>query len=410
MCFGLLGESLPHSFSPQIHAELGNYDYFIYEKKPDELEKFFQHGEFNGLNVTIPYKKSVIPFCKNLSDTARTVGSVNTIIRNSDGSLYGDNTDYYGFMHLLKKTNMSPAGGKTLILGSGGSSLTVQSVLGDMGAKDVIVVSRRGPVNYDNIEEHNDAALIINTTPVGQYPGNGLSPIPHLKIFHQCQAVVDLIYNPSRTELMLQAEEQGILTLNGLDMLVAQAKRSAEIFTNSSISDDVIEAIVEKIKLLTSNIVLIGMPGCGKTSIGKVLAEIMERKFADTDTLIEEKAGKAVTSILTEDGENVLRILETEALQKLCKENGLVIATGGGAVTQPRNKRIIMQNGIVVYLDRDIDQLDLSNRPLSQKNSIAALAAERLPIYSQWSEHTVQVRGVNETAADIYKKLMEKIK
>ena len=409
-CFGLLGESLPHSFSPLIHAELGSYEYSLFEKTPKELEDFLQHGDFDGLNVTIPYKKSVIPFCEKISDTARSIGSVNTIIRNPDGSLYGDNTDYYGFMYLLKKSGVNPAGEKVLVLGSGGSSLTVHAVLSDMKAGNIVVVSRKGPVDYDKLNEHSDAVLIVNTTPVGQYPANGQSPLPDIGIFRQCRAVIDLVYNPARTELMLQAEEYGIPAAGGLDMLAAQAKKSAEIFTNTSISDDIIDTILKKIKLHTYNIVLIGMPGCGKTSIGKALADVMEREFADTDILISETAGKAVKDILTEDGENTLRHLETEALRKLCKENGLVIATGGGAVTQPRNRHIIMQNGIVVFLDRDIDQLDLSERPLSQKNSITALAAKRLPIYSQWNDFTVQVCGIKETAVDVQKRLMEKFR
>ena len=416
--FGLLGEHLKHSFSPLIHAELGNYEYSLYEKQPEELSDFLLKGDFDGLNVTIPYKKSVIPFCGSLSETARVTGSVNTIKRMGDGSLYGDNTDCCGFAYLFRKTGVNPADGKTIVLGSGGSSLTVQSVLRDMGAREIVVVSRNPPpgqkdevsplnrkINYKNIGEHSDAIMIVNTTPVGMYPNNGISPIPNPDIFRQCQAVIDLIYNPARTELLMQAEKLNILAVNGLAMLVAQAKRAAELFTNTSIPDEAIESIITKISRRTFNIVLIGMPGCGKTSIGAALAKITGRGFADTDDWIADAAGKTIPAIIAEYGENAFRKLETEALQALCKQSGLVIATGGGVVTQPGNRRIIRQNGIIVFLDRDLSQLSVSGRPLSQRDGIAMLAAERLPLYSQWSECTVAVRGIEQTASDIHEQL-----
>ena len=247
--FGLLGERLAHSFSPFIHAELGDYEYRLYEKKPDELDDFFRYGNFDGLNVTIPYKKDVIRYCRSLSETARINGSVNTITRFADGSLYGDNTDYFGFAYLLKKAGLNCFEGKTIVLGSGGSSLTVQAVLKDMNAPEVIIISRNGTDNYENIWKHSDAQIIINTTPVGMYPNSGCSPIKDFGIFKRCRAVVDLIYNPARTELLMQAEERGILCANGLAMLVAQAKKSAEYFTNSPIDDEKIEAIISNAAL-----------------------------------------------------------------------------------------------------------------------------------------------------------------
>ena len=415
--FGLLGERLSHSFSPLIHAELGDYEYPLYEKKPEELGVFLRQGDFDGLNITIPYKKTVIPFCADLSETARAAGSVNTATRMSDGSLYGDNTDCYGFAYLLKKTGVNPASGKTLVLGSGGSSLAVQAVLRDMNAKEIVVVSRNGPVTYSRIESHSDAILLVNTTPVGMYPDNGISPISDLSVFRQCRTVIDLIYNPARTELLLQAEERGIPAVNGLVMLVAQAKRAAELFTGISISDEKIEAICAKIALKTLNIVLIGMPGCGKTSIGEALAKMTGRLFADTDAWAAQVAAKPIPAIIKEDGEENFRKLETNALLELCKQSGLVIATGGGVVTRPGNRRIIRQNGIIVFLDRDITQLSVSGRPLSQRDGIAALASKRLPLYSQWSDYTALVRGndagsndtglglIEETAAGIYEQI-----
>jgi shikimate dehydrogenase len=399
--FGLLGERLSHSFSPMIHAELFDYEYKLYEKKPEELDTFLRFGDFSGLNVTIPYKKAVIPFCGALSETARAVGSVNTLIRLDDGSLYGDNTDCSGFEYLLKMARVNPADGKTIVLGSGGSSQTVQMVLRNAGSKEVAVVSRNGTDNYNNISKHRDTIMIVNTTPVGMYPNNGISPLADLDIFQKCRAVIDLIYNPAKTELLLQAEERGILCVNGLAMLVAQAKKSAERFTNTYIPDETIETITSKIARKTQNIILIGMPGCGKSSIGAALAKTMSREFADTDEWVVESTGIDIPAIFAQAGEDEFRRLETDALHELCKRSGMVVATGGGIVKRPENRNIIRQNGIVIFLNRDIAQLPLSGRPLSESEGIYALAAARLTLYHQWSDYTVLVRGIEETAAEI---------
>jgi shikimate dehydrogenase len=381
MKYGLLGERLSHSYSPMIHAELGDYEYLLYEKKPDEVEDFLQHGDFDGLNVTIPYKQTVIPFCAELSDTARKIGSVNTITRLADGSLFGDNTDAFGFSYLLK--DITP--GKTLVLGSGGSSLMVQAVV-----HDAVVISRHGENNYQNISKHHDAEIIVNTTPVGMYPHTG-ETLVDIGLFPNCRVVIDLIYNPARTELLLQAEERGIQTVNGLAMLVAQAKRAAEIFSGENITNEKIEVITAKIYRLTRNIVLIGMPGCGKTSIGKALAEKTGRRFYDTDALVEQTVGRTIPDILQKDGEDAFRKLETAALESVCKESGLVIATGGGIVTQPHNRRLIRQKGVTLFLDRDITELPVSGRPLSQQKGVEALAAERLPLYREWADYIFAV-------------------
>jgi shikimate dehydrogenase len=392
---GLLGERLTHSFSPMIHAELGDYEYLLFDKKPEEVGDFLRYGDFDGLNVTIPYKQTVIPFCAELSDTARRIGSINTITRLADGSLRGDNTDAFGFACLLM--DISP--GKTLVLGSGGSSLTVRSVI-----PEAIVISRSGENNYQNIQKHHDAEIIVNTTPVGMYPHVGVAPID-VASFSKCRAVIDLIYNPARTELLLQAEELGIQAINGLAMLVAQAKRAAEIFNGESIADDKIEAITSKIYCQTRNIVLIGMPGCGKTSIGEKLAEKTGRGFYDTDTLVEQATGRTIPDILLKDGEEAFRKLETAALAEVSKESGLVIATGGGIVTQLHNRRLIRQNGIAVFLDREIAELPISGRPLSQHKGTQALAAERLPLYIEWADFSVTVRGIEQTAEDVYENI-----
>ena len=389
-CFGLLGETLKHSYSPMIHVEFGDYNYKLFEKKPDELDEFFLQRNFDGLNVTIPYKKSVIKYCNSLSETAKTVGNVNTIIKQKDGTLHGDNTDCFGFLYLLKKTGADITDGKIIILGSGGSSLTVQTVLKNENAKEIAIISRNGADNYKNISKHNDATMIINTTPVGMYPNTGTSPIKDISIFKKCRVIIDLIYNPIRTELLFQAEKLGIPNVNGLLMLVAQAKGSAERFSGSDIPDDEIEKVATKIEKNTRNIILIGMPGSGKSTTGKALAKKMNRKFADTDDLIEEKEGKAAGKIITELGEEAFRKLETEALETLCKQSSLVIATGGGVVTKPENLNIMRQNGIIVFLERDINKLTTEGRPLSQQEGLKKLATERLPLYKNWSDFTYE--------------------
>ena len=402
--FGLLGEKLTHSFSPLIHSELGNYEYLLYEKKQNELEEFFKSESFDGLNITIPYKKAVIPFCNELTDAAHCTGSVNTILRRQDGSLYGDNTDCYGFTYLLGKTGIKISNDKIIILGTGGSSLAVQKVLNDMGINNVIIVSRSGPVDYIKMEEHSEAAMIINTTPLGMYPNNGVSPVPSLEIFRNLKVVIDLIYNPCRTEFLLQAEDLHIPAYNGLPMLVAQAKKSSEIFMDSIYPESIIKKISAKIHSYTQNIVLIGMPGSGKTSIGRSLAEKTGRRFFDTDDWVKEKTGKSPSHIINEEGEDIFRNLETEALKEICKESSLIISTGGGIVKREVNKKLIRQNGFVIFLDRDLNELSLSDRPLSQRDGVAALAEERLPIYNNWSDYTVKVKGIEKTVDDIMSK------
>ncbi|MCL2003998.1 MAG: shikimate kinase [Oscillospiraceae bacterium] len=403
---GLLGERLSHSFSPQIHAELGDYEYRLYEKKPEELEDFLRHGAFDGLNVTVPYKRAVVPFCDSLSSVAAITGSVNTLIRRPGGGLYGDSTDIFGFGFLLKKTGVDLDAGRTLVLGSGGSSLAVQAALLEMRAREFAVISRSGADHYGNLEKHSGAVMLINTTPVGMYPDNGASPIADLGLFPSCRTVIDLIYNPARTELLLQAEERGLLAVNGLTMLVAQAKRSAELFTGAPVPDEAIDAVAAKIARDTQNIALIGMPGCGKTSVGTALAKKLGRPFADTDARVAEAAGKPIPAILAEDGEDAFRKLETEALRDFCARSGMVVATGGGVVTRPENRRILRQNSVVVYVDRALNELSVSGRPLSQRDGVEALAAARLPLYATWGEVAVPVRGgVERTAADICEKL-----
>ena len=401
--YGLLGEKLGHSFSPKIHALLGDTPYDLYEKRPHELEEFLLHGDLAGMNVTIPYKKTVMPYCAALTDIARRIGSVNTLVRRADGTLLGDNTDYYGFDCLLQRAGIDPKGKKALVLGSGGASLTVQMVLRDREAGQVIVISRSGADNYDNLHRHADAELIVNTTPVGMYPQNGVSPVD-LGMFPNCSAVVDVIYNPARTALMLQAEEQGIPCAGGLTMLVAQAVRSAERFLGRDFSDHTLERVLHTLERDTENIVLIGMPGCGKSLLGRALAEKLGKPFVDADQEIIRQAGKSIPDIFAQEGENGFRRRETEVLRRLGSQSGQVIATGGGCVTREENKPLLRQNGKLIWVRRPVSVLPTQGRPLSQRGNLEEMARERMPLYAELADHIIDNTGTPEAALQ---KLME---
>ena len=387
---GLLGEKLSHSYSPQIHAQLAAYDYRLYEVAPEALEDFLLHGEWDGLNVTIPYKKAVLPYCASLSETARRIGSVNTLVRRKDG-IFGENTDAYGFSETLRASGISVSGKKAIVLGSGGASVMVCDVLRSLGAS-VTVISRSGADNYGNLDRHADAQLIVNATPVGTYPNNGISPVD-LGIFPQCEAVFDLIYNPARTALLLQAERLGIAGFNGLKMLVAQAKRSAELFTGSAIDDAKIETIEAALSAQMRNIVLIGMPGCGKSAVGKALAEKTGKAFFDADDELVKSAGKTIPEIFAEDGEAVFRRMETETLRLLGKKSGAVIATGGGCVTVAQNYDLLHQNGKIVWLQRKIESLPRDGRPLSQSADLQAMYEKRRGFYEAFSDVVISNDG-----------------
>ena len=402
--YGLIGEKLGHSFSPAIHGKLADYDYRLFELKPEELEDFLLHGDFDGLNVTIPYKKAVIPYCKDLTPQARAIGSVNTIIRQTDGSLLGHNTDYDGFRYQLRRAGAEAAGKKALVLGSGGASLTVRAVLRDLGAREIVIISRTGPDNYQNLDRHSDTHIIVNTTPVGMYPDTGLSPVD-LSMFPHCEGVYDLIYNPAKTQLLLDAERRNIRNSNGLGMLVAQAKAAAERFLDSPIPDHRVEEILLEMERDTRNLLLVGMPGCGKTTVGQVLAQRLGRRLVDTDELIVELAGCSIPEIFANQGEEAFRQLEHLALCSVAKESGLVIATGGGIVTRPSNHDPIRQNSTVVFLHRALDQLSVDGRPLSQANKLADLYRQRLPLYQEIAHITVDNITVEGAADEIIGRL-----
>ena len=392
----LIGEHLSHSYSPQIHKELGDYAYRLIELPPHEVGRFLTTGEFDALNVTIPYKQDVIPYLARLSDTARRIGAVNTIVREADGSLSGYNTDYDGLTDMILDLGVSLSHKKVLVLGSGGASKTAVAVATDMGASHVVVISRRGENNYQNLEKHADAVVIINTTPVGMYPNNGKAPLS-LDGFPQLEAVFDLIYNPARTALLQEAEARGIKVQNGLLMLVSQARRAAELFTRQAIAREASKRIAEKLARDAENIILIGMPGCGKSTLGKLLASELGRPFADADEALVAAAGVPIPEIFKSEGEAGFRARETQTLARLCREKGHLIATGGGCVTVDANYPLLHQNGRIVFLDIKPEGLATEGRPLSLSRSPEALYRERLPLYRKFADVTVPItRNIEE--------------
>lgn len=401
---GLLGGKLGHSYSPQIHSHLGNYTYDLFEKTPAQLAEFLKYGDFSGLNVTIPYKKDVIPYCDELSDCAKKLGAVNTIVKRSDGTLLGHNSDYFGFRALLDRSGLCVSGKKVLVLGSGGASATVTAVLHELQAL-VIVVSRNGKNNYGNLSLHRDAAVIVNTTPVGMYPHTGVSPID-LGNFPHLEGVLDVIYNPAKTQLLLDAESRGLVNENGLWMLVAQAKESAEWFTGTSISNDRIAEIHAILKKQMENIVLIGMPGCGKTTLGKLIAQKLDKTFVDVDIQIENLAGISIPEIFKKYGEARFRQYETTVLKELGKKSGLIIATGGGCVTRPENYPLLHQNGCILWIQRQTSSLPTDGRPLSDPSKMEEMYRMRKPMYQAFSDCIVSNNGSpQETAQNILTKV-----
>lgn len=393
--YGLLGKKLSHSLSPQIHAFFGDYPYDLIEKSEEELAALFVDPPVAAMNVTIPYKKTVIPFCTELDEVAKRIGSVNTI-RFDGEAVRGYNTDYYGFSYMLKRAEISVVGKKVLVLGSGGASATVCCVLEDQQAKSVVVISRSGEHNYGNLDRHRDAEIIINTTPVGMYPETAAAPVS-LSAFPNCEAVVDLIYNPLRTRLLLDAERRELKTANGLAMLVAQGHRAAEIFFNKPLDIGLIENGLRGLEQEFRNIVLVGMPGCGKSTLARLLAQTLGKEAVDTDAAVEQNAGRSIPDIFAEQGEAAFRRLEAEAVQELGKGAGKVIATGGGAILTEENRNALRQNAVVVFLERQLDTLATNGRPLSKsREAIEELYKQRLPLYREVADVTVSVEGAPE--------------
>lgn len=407
--FGLIGEKLGHSFSQQIHRQLGDYSYELHPLPPQELGDFLRHGAFRGLNVTIPYKQAVIPYCAQLTEGARLIGSVNTILRLPDGTLRGDNTDLYGLEYLARRTGINMAGKKVVILGTGGTSLTAQAAAKRAGAREILVVSRRGPEAYEGLAaRHGDAQILINTTPVGMFPHCGeMAADP--RQFPALEGALDVIYNPLRTAFVQAAQEASLPpdapalpSGGGLPMLVAQAKAAAEQFTGQPIPDSRIEEIYGAMLRDLQNIVLVGMPGSGKSSIGALLAQRMGRPFIDLDALVVERAGRPIPQIFAEEGEEAFRRYEAEAIRQAGARNGCVIATGGGTVLREENRVFIRQNSFVVWLHRDLEKLPTDGRPLSAGGleALRGLLRQRALHYGRTAQLDVCNDGTPEQTVD----------
>ena len=396
---GLLGEKLSHTYSPEIHAELGDYEYNVYEKTEEELDDFFANGDWDGINVTIPYKKTVMKYCDDLSSVARVIGSVNTIVRREDGTLYGDNTDAYGFELLIEMLSVPVSGSKALVLGSGGASLTAVYTLRKLRARSVIVISRTGENNYDNISRHYDADLIINTTPVGMYPDMNRSPLD-LSPFKELKGVIDIIYNPARTNLIMQAESLGVPCIVGIRMLVGQAAKSAELFDNVETTRRRVNNIASELTRRKMNIVLVGMPGSGKTRIARSLAQNLGWPMLDTDEMIIQRTGRSPSDIIINDGEPAFRDIEMEIIEDTALTANCIISTGGGCVTRSENYYPLHRNSLVVWIRRDLALLSTEDRPLSQTADISFMYQKRYPMYEYFSDMIVENNGSIEDAVN----------
>ncbi len=403
--YGLLGERLGHSFSPQIHEALAGYSYRLLPTPPDEVEALFRRREFKGLNVTIPYKQTVIPLCDEVDPRAAAIGAVNTVV-NRDGKLTGYNTDIDGLIYLARRTGVDMAEKKVVVLGSGGTSHTACAAAKELGAKEIVVVSRRGENNYENISRHGDAQVLINTTPVGMFPNAGVSPVS-LEIFPRLTGVLDVVYNPLLTALVMGAEARGIPCSCGLPMLVAQAKRAAEWFTGEDIPDDRLEAVIAGLTAQVRNVVLIGMPGCGKSAIGRSLARRLGKEFVDLDHLITQRAGKSIPEIFVREGEDTFRSLESTLVREAGARTGCVISTGGGVVTRKENYPPLHQNGVIVHITRALALLPKDGRPVSQSTDLRELWARREPLYTAFADLTIANDGTIDGAAEKIGKELE---
>lgn len=404
MEYGLIGEKLGHSFSPQIHAALVGYDYQLYPTPPEKVEELFRRREFKGLNVTIPYKQTVIPLCDEVDPRAAAIGAVNTVV-NRNGRLTGYNTDIDGLIYLAKRAGVDMAGKKVVVLGSGGTSHTACAAARELGAEDVVVISRKGENNYENISRHADAGVLINTTPIGMFPKCGAAPMS-LDAFPHLTGVLDVVFNPLRTALAMEAEARGIPCACGLPMLVAQAKRAAELFTGESIPDGRLETVISGLTAQVRNIVMIGMPGCGKSTIGRNLARRLGKQFIDIDQLIVEAAGMPIPQIFAEQGEKGFRELESRITREAGARTGCVISTGGGVVTRDENYPPLHQNGVIVHVTRDLDRLPTDGRPVSQSTGLHELWAQREAKYGAFADLTADNdRSVKDTVEYIIKEL-----
>lgn len=396
--YGLVGGALGHSHSPRIHRALGDYGYELLPMDEAAFDRFFTERDFLGVNVTIPYKKKVIPYLDGMTERARTIGSVNTVVCR-DGKLYGENTDYAGFLYVAKRANIDFAGKKVLVLGEGGASATAVAAARDAHAREVLTVGRHGKINYTNVYEQKDVDIIVNTTPVGMYPACGERLID-LSRFDGLSGVLDVIYNPLRTALIFDAAERGIPCSSGLPMLVSQAVYANEFFFGRPLPEGKTEEVLAAIERERTNIVLIGMPGSGKSSIGRAAADLLGREFVDSDEEIEKKAGLHPSEIIASRGENAFREIETEVLSELGKVGGRVISCGGGVVVREENYRHLKQNGDIFYIKRALSSLAGEGRPLSRgAGAIERLYAARREKYERFADFEIENNKSVEAAA-----------
>lgn len=412
MKYGLIGEHLKHSYSCEIHAQIADYEYELHELPPSGLGGFLKKREFNAINVTIPYKQDVIPYLDEISDTAKRIGAVNTIV-NRNGRLYGDNTDFAGMLALAKHIGVDMKGRKVLILGTGGASKTGHALAEYMGAQSVYYVSRSGKdgsISYEQaVTEHSDAQIIINATPVGMFPKQDGRPID-ISAFPKLEGVIDAIYNPLRTNLILDAQERGIPAEGGLYMLSAQAVHASAVFRDIPLDESLVDKAFKSVKNDKQSIVLIGMPSSGKTTVGRILSEKCGKQLADTDEYIVRKIGMPISDFFAKHGEAEFRKIEKETVAELSATGGRIIATGGGAVLDPENVRALKQNGVLVFLDRRPENLIATDdRPLaSRRSALEKLYAERYDIYCAAAELHIDANTTPEAEADAILKELAK--
>lgn len=401
MKYGLIGERLSHSFSAQVHEYIGGYKYELLELKENELERFFKERDFCGVNITIPYKEKVMPMLDIIDEKALKIGSVNTVI-NENGVLHGYNTDFDGLSALLLKSGFKLWGKKVLILGTGGTAKTAMAVCKSMDCGEIHFVSRNGELNYENVLQlHSDAQFIINTTPCGMYPNISERPLS-LEIFKSLEGVCDTVYNPLKTKLLLQCEKSGIPCCGGLYMLVSQAIKSSELFFGNKIDSEERERIFQKLSLQKGNIVLTGMPGCGKTTIGKLLSKKLSRWLVDIDEIIAGSDGRTIREIIIQDGIESFRNTESKAIFDFSKSNSLVIATGGGAVLRKENIDTLKLNGTVFFLDRPLEEiLPTESRPLSSTyDELKSLYNERYELYRKSADVIINIDGPAQSTVE----------
>lgn len=402
MQYGLIGEKLGHSFSKIIHEKLADYTYDLHPLPKQELASFLEKKEFRAINVTIPYKIDVMPYLYEIDQRAQAVGSVNTIV-NRNGNLYGYNTDFGGFLYLLKHNNIDVKNKKVLVLGKGGASKAIIAVLHYLQAKQIITVyykQSNDAITYEQCQKlHNDADVIINTTPVGMYPNLDGCPID-LELYTNCNAVVDIIYNPIKTKLLLEAQKHNMIAVGGLEMLIAQAKYAVEIFLNTSIPEYKIDDIYKEMLFEKKNVVLIGMPSSGKTTIGAELAKLLYKDFVDIDAQIVSKIGMPISNYFEQYGENAFREIETEVTKEFAGKNNIVISTGGGCIKKPENMLYLSMNGVILLVERDLSKLIVGEgRPLSSSiNAIEKMYQERFPLYMRYSQKSIQNNTTTEYA------------